>query len=144
MKRVLEIPFHFFVVVLGLYFLSGIGSLLAYDTELLINVAGYLERLDQTLTEIMNPSFIQIYWGEGNKQYPISEVFASTYSYSFLLLFSSFLLAILMAVILSYTLMLLPAAQERLSLLFQNRQCIGCVTRCLYRRFIPAFHYMVI
>ncbi|NMH69249.1 ABC transporter permease subunit [Bacillus sp. RO3] len=115
MKRVLEIPFHFFVVVLGLYFLSGIGSLLAYDTELLINVAGYLERLDQTLTEIMNPSFIQIYWGEGNKQYPISEVFASTYSYSFLLLFSSFLLAILMAVILSYTLMLLPRNAYRFS-----------------------------
>ncbi|RBP03392.1 ABC transporter permease subunit [Rossellomorea aquimaris] len=115
MKRVIETPFHFVIVVLGLYLLSGIGSLLAYDTELVINVAAYVQRLQQTLTEIMNPSSIYIYWGEGDKQYPITEVFSNTYFYSFIILFSSFFVAICLAVLFSYILMLLPRKAYRFS-----------------------------
>ncbi|WP_201716044.1 ABC transporter permease subunit [Rossellomorea arthrocnemi] len=120
MRRVLETPFHFLVVVLGLYLLSGIGSLLAYDTELLINLAAYGDRLQQTWIEILHPSSIYIYWGEGNKQYSITEVFSNTYSYSFLILISSFFLAICLAVLFSYSLMLLPRKAYRFSIKIVN------------------------
>jgi ABC-type dipeptide/oligopeptide/nickel transport system permease component len=120
MKRIVDTSFHFFIVIIGLFFLSGVGSLLAYDTQLVVTVGYYFHQLYQSLTEILDPASISIYLGDNERLYSLPEVFLSTYGYSFTILISSFFLAIFFSVGVSYFMMLLPRRWYKLSRKFLN------------------------
>ncbi|WP_421378017.1 ABC transporter permease subunit [Bacillus salacetis] len=120
MKRIFRTSFHFFTVVLGLFLLSGINSLLNYDTELVITLGIYAEQMKQTLTDLVDPSSLYVYWGEGQRQLPITTVYADTYWYSFSLIFLSFLFAVTISILLSYLIMMLPRRVYRLSMKVVN------------------------
>ncbi|XXM72474.1 ABC transporter permease subunit [Lysinibacillus sphaericus] len=115
MKRILDTSFHFFIVIFGLFFLSGVGSLLAYDTQLVVTLGYYFNQLFQSLTEIINPGSITISIGDNERLYSLPELFLSTYGYSFTILISSFFLAIFLSVAISYFMMLLPRRWYRFS-----------------------------
>jgi ABC-type dipeptide/oligopeptide/nickel transport system permease component len=108
MKRMMQTSFHFLTVVLGLFLLSGINSLLNYDTELVLTLGIYAEQLKQTLIDLLDPSSLYIYWGDGDKQYPITTVFSTTYGYSFSVILVAFFIAVLLSVMFSYLTMLVP------------------------------------
>jgi peptide/nickel transport system permease protein len=115
MNKALRTPFHFVIVFIGLFLLSGISALLDYDTELVINVGAYGLRLWQTILELASPSSIMVLWGAENKQYGMFDIFLTTYPYSFTILFISFIVAILISVIVSYSMMLMPRKLFRAS-----------------------------
>jgi peptide/nickel transport system permease protein len=115
MNKVLRTPFHFVIVLIGLFLLSGISALLDYDTELVINVGAYGLRLWQTILELASPSSIIVLWGTDDKQYHMFDIFLSTYPYSFTILFISFLVSILISVVMSYLMMLMPRKLYRAS-----------------------------
>ncbi|MGF2616458.1 ABC transporter permease subunit [Rossellomorea vietnamensis] len=116
MRRIANTSFHFLTVVLGLFLLSGINSLLNYDTELVLTIGIYAEQMKQTIMDLANVSSIYIYWGEGDKQYPITTVFSSTYGYSFTIIFAAFIAAVSASVLLSYSIMLMPRRLYRFTL----------------------------
>jgi peptide/nickel transport system permease protein len=116
MKKTLSTPFHFGVVLIGLFLLSGISALLDYDTELVINVGAYGLRLWQTILDLFSPSSIFVIWGADDREYQMLDIFLSTYPYSFSILFISFFAAIMISVILSYLIMMLPRNLYRVSL----------------------------
>ncbi|WP_059351712.1 ABC transporter permease subunit [Bacillus coahuilensis] len=120
MQSFKHISIHFFTVVLGLFLLSGVNSLLNYDTELVITIGIYVEQLKQTITDLINPSSLYIYWGDGNRQYPITTVFSSTYGYSFTIIFAALFLAVSASVLLSYLIMLMPKRLYQLSMKIIN------------------------
>ena len=115
MNKALRTPFHFVIVFIGLFLLSGISALLDYDTELVVNVGAYGLRLWQTILELASPSSIIVLWGAENKQYGMFDLFLTTYPYSFTILFISFLAAILISVAVSYVMMLMPRKLFRAS-----------------------------
>ncbi|PFG07673.1 ABC transporter permease subunit [Bacillus sp. es.034] len=115
MNKALRTPFHFVIVFIGLFLLSGISALLDYDTELVINVGAFGLRLWQTILELASPSSIMVLWGAENKQYGMFDIFLTTYPYSFTILFISFIVAILISVIVSYSMMLMPRKLFRAS-----------------------------
>ncbi|MEI5908660.1 ABC transporter permease subunit [Bacillus spongiae] len=114
-SRLWETPFHFLIVLIGLFLLSGISALLDYDTELVINVGAYVLRLWETIVELMSPSSITIFWGESQRTYSMLELFLTTYPYSFSILFISFLVAVCFSVFISYIMMLLPKRSYKLA-----------------------------
>ncbi len=116
MKRIVDTSFHFLIVVFGLFLLSGVGSLLAYDTEVVVTIGYYIDQLHQSLIDMMEPSSITVYWGERDRQYSLFRVFLSTYGYSFAILLSSFFFAVCFSVIISYLIMLMPRRGYRFSL----------------------------
>ncbi|MBW3112448.1 hypothetical protein KYJ26_11440 [Bacillus sp. MCCB 382] len=115
MNKAVRTPFHFVIVFIGLFLLSGISALLDYDTELVINVGAYGLRLWQTMLELASPSSIIVLWGAEDKQYGMFDIFLTTYPYSFTILFISFLVAILISVVVSYLMMLMPRKLFRAS-----------------------------
>jgi peptide/nickel transport system permease protein len=115
MNKALRTPFHFLIVFIGLFLLSGISALLDYDTELVINMGAYGLRLWDTILELTSPSSIIVLWGAGDKKYGMFEIFSSTYPYSFTILFISFLAAIMISVVASYLMMLMPRKLYRAS-----------------------------
>jgi ABC-type dipeptide/oligopeptide/nickel transport system permease component len=120
MKRIVNTSFHFVIVILGLFFLSGVGSLLAYDTELVVTVGYYFHQLYQSLIDMMDPASISVYLGEDDRPYSLPRIFLSTYGYSFTILISSFFFAVCISVIISYLIMLMPRRGYRISLKFLN------------------------
>ncbi|TYS18590.1 ABC transporter permease subunit [Rossellomorea vietnamensis] len=120
MRQIANTSFHFFTVVLGLFLLSGINSLLNYDTELVLTLGIYAEQMKQTIIDLANLSSLYIYWGEGDKQYPITTVFFNTYGYSFSIILAAFIAAISASVLLSYSIMLMPRRLYRFTLKIIN------------------------
>ncbi len=99
---------QFFWIGLGLFLMSGISSLLTYDHELVINLANYIQTLTTISHEIFHPSSIFIQWGGPQRSSSIITVFQETYPYSMIVLFSSFIVAMVFSVLISFVLMLLP------------------------------------
>jgi ABC-type dipeptide/oligopeptide/nickel transport system permease component len=120
MRRIVNTSLHFFFVILGLFFLSGAGSLLAYDSELVVTIGYYFHQLYQSLFDMMDPASISVYLGDDDRSYPLPEIFLSTYGYSFTILISSFFFAVCISVIISYLIMLMPRRGYRNSLKLLN------------------------
>ncbi len=120
MKRVLYTPLHFILVIIGLFLLSGLGALLSYDTELVINFGDYGVRLKEIFNQILHPSQIAMPWGEGNKVYPITTVFGKTYGYSVSILIAAFFVAVAFAIVISYSIMMLPGRGYRFTMKIVN------------------------
>ncbi|WP_162785183.1 ABC transporter permease subunit [Bacillus sp. P14.5] len=108
MKQVIWLPIQFLLTCIGLFLFSGAGSLLMYDYELVINFAKYLHTLKQIFYNVMHPDSVLIKIGEGDKVYPIFPILLKLFGYSFLLLATSFILAVAISVIASYLFMFLP------------------------------------
>ncbi|RBP02941.1 ABC transporter permease subunit [Rossellomorea aquimaris] len=120
MKRVVDTSFHFLIVVAGLFLLSGVGSLLAYDTQLVVTVGYYFHELYDSIFELMDPSAITVYLGEQNRPYSLVKIALDTYGYSFTILISSFFLAICFSVLVSYFIMLSSRRGYRWSMKLLN------------------------
>jgi ABC-type dipeptide/oligopeptide/nickel transport system permease component len=98
---------------LGLFLFSGAGSLLMYDHELVIHIAKYLHTLKLILKDLLDPGNILIRVEADGKDYPIFPMLLKLFGYSFLLLASAFLIAVVSAALLSYLSMLLPRRAHR-------------------------------
>ncbi|WP_421382309.1 ABC transporter permease subunit [Bacillus salacetis] len=109
MRQVLWLPVQFLLTCAGLFLFSAAGSLLFYDHELVIHIAKYLHTLKQIFHDILNPGSIFITMGnEGEKTYPIFPMLLQLFGYSFLLLASAFLIAVVVSAVVSYLIMFLP------------------------------------
>jgi ABC-type dipeptide/oligopeptide/nickel transport system permease component len=96
------------LVFLGFFFISGVNSLLQYDHELVIHLDHYLLTLTSTFQQMFDVTSIQLRWEESGKYYPLTDVFADSYFYSFSILLLAFVLAIFVSIVFSYLFMLLP------------------------------------
>ncbi|BCB03913.1 ABC transporter permease subunit [Bacillus sp. KH172YL63] len=120
MRRVVDLSFHFLIVILGLFLLSGVGSLLAYDTQLVITIGYYFNQLYESISEVMDPSSLSLGLADGGRQYPLIEAFQHTYGYSFTILISSFLIAVLFSGLMSYCIMFMPQRGYRYTMKMLN------------------------
>lgn len=102
------------LVLLGFFLISSVNSILQYDHELVIHLDNYLLTLKTTFQQLFDISSIQLRWEDSGKYYPITDVFADSYFYSFFILLLAFLLAITVSIVLSYLIMLLPKKSNRL------------------------------
>ncbi|MEL3971010.1 ABC transporter permease subunit [Rossellomorea oryzaecorticis] len=112
-KHLLRLPVQFILTCLGLFLFSGAGSLLMYDHELVIHIAKYLHTLELILKDLLDPGNILIRVEADGKDYPIFPMLLKLFGYSFLLLASAFLIAVVSAALLSYLSMLLPRRAHR-------------------------------
>ncbi|WP_173104890.1 ABC transporter permease subunit [Bacillus sp. KH172YL63] len=110
------LPIQFVLTCIGLFLFSGAGSLLAYDTELVIMLGRYLRTLQEVGRELLQPGSITILIGDPGdyKSYPIYPLFFQLFGYSFSLLLLAFLLAAVASSLLSYLFMLLPKKAYRI------------------------------
>ncbi|MGR3765802.1 ABC transporter permease subunit [Rossellomorea sp. NS-SX7] len=112
-KQILWLPVQFILTCLGLFLFSGAGSLLMYDHELIIHIAKYLHTLELILKDLLDPGNIFIRLEADGKDYPIFPMLLKLFGYSFVLLMSAFLIAVVCAALLSYLSMLLPRRAHR-------------------------------
>lgn len=112
-KQILWLPVQFILTCLGLFLFSGAGSLLMYDHELIIHIAKYLHTLELILKDLLDPGNILIRLDADGKDYPIFPMLLKLFGYSFVLLMSAFLIAVVCAALLSYLSMLLPRRAHR-------------------------------
>ncbi|WP_456272948.1 ABC transporter permease subunit [Bacillus sp. AK031] len=108
MKRIMWLPVQFLLTCTGLFLFSAAGSLLYYDHELVIHIAKYIHTLKQIFHDILHPGSIFISIDEGEKMYPIFPMLLELFGYSFLLLATAFLIAVVISAITSYLIMFLP------------------------------------
>ncbi|WP_064094078.1 ABC transporter permease subunit [Rossellomorea aquimaris] len=106
----ITLPMQFVLTCFGLFLFSGAGSLLAYDSELVIMLGKYIQTLREIVQDFFHPTSIIIEIGEpfDTKSYPIYPLFFQLFGYSFSLLLLAFLLATFISTILSYLFMFLP------------------------------------
>ncbi|MFL8936662.1 ABC transporter permease subunit [Rossellomorea oryzaecorticis] len=114
MKTIIGGTFHLFLVLAGFLLLSGVSTILQYDYELIINLNAYFASLINTIFDIFNTSTITMTWAEGGRAYPLTEVFANTYLYSFSILLLAFLLSIVFTIVISFLVMLIPKKPQQL------------------------------
>lgn len=108
MKKIWSGLIYTFFIFMGFLLVSSLSAMLQYDHELVINLDNFVLSMKTTLTQIRDFSTLRIPWGESSRTYPVTEVFTQSYGYSFLILLSSFILAIVVSIMLSYAFMLLP------------------------------------
>jgi ABC-type dipeptide/oligopeptide/nickel transport system permease component len=113
MKSIIGGIFHLFLLLTGLFLLSGVSALLQYDYELVINLDAYFDALINTFGDVFNLSSVTIKWEENGKSYPLSDVYGDTYFYSFSILLLSFILAIATTIVISFVTMLVPRKVQR-------------------------------
>jgi ABC-type dipeptide/oligopeptide/nickel transport system permease component len=107
LKKIYISSVQFLLIGLGLFLMSGISALLSYDHELVINLAKYIQTLTNILHEIFHPSSIFIPWGGAQRTSSIVTVFLETYPYSVIVLFSSFIVAVVFSISISFLFMFL-------------------------------------
>ncbi|MCC5800953.1 ABC transporter permease subunit [Rossellomorea vietnamensis] len=107
---IVGLPIQFLLTCIGLFLFSAAGSLLAFDTELVIMLGKYLQTLQEMAREILQPGSIIIKVGDpmDYKSYPIYPLFFQLFGYSFSLLLLAFFLAAGMSSLISYLFMFLP------------------------------------
>ncbi|UXH46160.1 ABC transporter permease subunit [Rossellomorea vietnamensis] len=107
---IVSLPIQFILTCIGLFLFSAAGSLLAYDTELVIMLGKYLQTIQEMAREILQPGSIIIRVGDpmDYKSYPIYPLFFQLFGYSFSLLLLAFFLAAGMSSLISYLFMFLP------------------------------------
>jgi ABC-type dipeptide/oligopeptide/nickel transport system permease component len=113
MKTIKNGSIYTVLVFLGFFFLSGVNSILQYDHELVIHLDNYFLTLKNTFLQMFDISSIQLKWEDSGKYYPITDVFADSYLYSFLILLLAFILAITISIVFTYFIMLLPKKFNR-------------------------------
>ncbi|MFU8691064.1 ABC transporter permease subunit [Rossellomorea sp. FS2] len=114
MKKISSGLLYTFFIFIGFLLVSSASAILQYDHELVINLDNFVLSMKSTLTQIGDFSTLRIPLGESDRTYPVTEVFAESYGYSFLILLGAFLLAIVVAIVLSYCFMLLPRKAGRI------------------------------
>ncbi|MCA1065823.1 ABC transporter permease subunit [Rossellomorea sp. AcN35-11] len=112
----IRLPVQFFLTCIGLFLFSGAGSLLAYDSELVIMLGRYLQTLQEIGKDISQPASIIIQLGDplNPKSYPIYPMLFQMFGYSFSLLILSFFLAAVTSSLISYLFMFLPGRVYRI------------------------------
>ncbi|MEI2664286.1 ABC transporter permease subunit [Rossellomorea sp. LJF3] len=107
---IVGLPIQFILTCFGLFLFSAAGSLLAYDTELVIMLGKYLQTLQEMAYELLQPGSIIIKVGDPMdfKSYPIYPLFFQLFGYSFSLLLLAFFLAAGTSSLISYLFMFLP------------------------------------
>ncbi|QHE60604.1 ABC transporter permease subunit [Rossellomorea vietnamensis] len=107
---IVGLPIQFLLTCIGLFLFSAAGSLLAFDTELVIMLGKYLQTLQEMAREILQPGSIIIKVGDpmDYKSYPIYPLFFQLFGYSFSLLLLALFLAAGMSSLISYLFMFLP------------------------------------
>ncbi|XXM70847.1 ABC transporter permease subunit [Lysinibacillus sphaericus] len=112
-KQLLRLPLQFILTCLGLFLFSGAGSLLMYDHELVIHIAKYIHTLQLIGKDLLDPGSIFVQVESDGKEYPIFPMMLKLFGYSFLLLVTAFLIAVVSAALFSYLAMLLPRWAHR-------------------------------
>ncbi|OXS63780.1 hypothetical protein B1B00_03470 [Bacillus sp. DSM 27956] len=107
---IVGLPIQFLLTCIGLFLFSAAGSLLAFDTELVIMLGKYLQTLQEMAREILQPGSIIIKVGDpmDYKSYPFYPLFFQLFGYSFSLLLLALFLAAGMSSLISYLFMFLP------------------------------------
>ncbi|WP_113927170.1 ABC transporter permease subunit [Bacillus sp. P14.5] len=101
------------LVFFGFFLISSVSSILKYDHELVIHLDNYLLTLKTTLQQMFDITSLQLKWEDSGKYYPIKDVFADSYFYSFFILLLAFILSITVSIVLTYMIMVLPKKINR-------------------------------
>ncbi|CAN7508353.1 ABC transporter permease subunit [Rossellomorea sp. LjRoot5] len=114
--HVVGLPIQFLLTCIGLFLFSGAGSLLAYDTELVIMLGKYLQTLQEIGREMLHPTSLIFRVGDpmDYKSYPLYPLFFQLFGYSFSLLVMAFFLAAITSSLVSYLFMFLPKKVYRI------------------------------
>ncbi|MCA1055352.1 ABC transporter permease subunit [Rossellomorea aquimaris] len=112
-NQLLWLPVQFTLTCIGLFLFSGAASLLAYDHELIIHMANYIDSLKGVSYDMLHPQSIFITLEANGKAYPIFPMLLQLFGYSLVLLLTAFLISIVSSAFISYMSMLLPRRARR-------------------------------